>query len=62
MGTPSVLWSIAKKCFTVGLITLTVSDRFASLVSVRGASMSPTFNPKTNTLLGSLSGNTLRES
>ncbi|XWS67224.1 hypothetical protein CRYUN_Cryun05aG0269500 [Craigia yunnanensis] len=55
MGTPSVLWSIANKCFTVGLITVTVSDRFASLVSVRGASMSPTFNPKTNTLLGSLS-------
>ncbi|XWS59950.1 hypothetical protein CRYUN_Cryun08bG0166200 [Craigia yunnanensis] len=55
MGTPSVLWNIAKKCFTVGLITLTVSDRFASIVSIRGASMSPTFNPKTNTLLGSLS-------
>ncbi|XVF08271.1 hypothetical protein REPUB_Repub06bG0212000 [Reevesia pubescens] len=55
MGTPSVLWSTAKKCFTVGVITLTVSDRFASILAVRGASMSPTFNLKTNTLLGSLS-------
>lgn len=61
MGTPSVLWNVAKKCFTVGLVSLTVSDRFASIVSVRGGSMSPTFNPKTNTLFGSLSGNTLRE-
>ncbi|XP_007026730.2 PREDICTED: mitochondrial inner membrane protease subunit 2 [Theobroma cacao] len=55
MGTPSVLWNVAKKCFTVGLVSLTVSDRFASIVSVRGGSMSPTFNPKTNTLFGSLS-------
>ncbi|XVE97068.1 hypothetical protein REPUB_Repub02eG0278800 [Reevesia pubescens] len=55
MGTPSFLWSIAKKCFTVGIITLTVSDRLASVVAVRGASMSPTFNPKTKNLLGSLS-------
>ncbi|XVE76536.1 hypothetical protein DITRI_Ditri12bG0181700 [Diplodiscus trichospermus] len=55
MGTPSFLWNIAKKCFTVGLVTLTVSDRFASIVGVRGASMSPTLNPRTNSLLGSLS-------
>ncbi|XP_022766232.1 mitochondrial inner membrane protease subunit 2-like [Durio zibethinus] len=55
MGTLSVVWSIAKNCLTVGVITLTVSDLFASIVAVRGASMSPTFNPKTNTLLDSLS-------
>ncbi|XVF55102.1 hypothetical protein PTKIN_Ptkin06aG0009400 [Pterospermum kingtungense] len=61
MGTPSVLWSIAKRCFTVGIITLTVSDRFAGIVSVRGASMSPTFNPKTDTLLGSLNDYVLVE-
>lgn len=59
MGTPSVLWSITKKCFMAGIVTLAVSDRVASIVSVRGGSMSPTFNPKTNTLFGSFSGNTL---
>lgn len=60
MGTPSVLWNTAKKCFTVGVISLTVSDLFASIVPVRGASMSPTFNPRTNSLLDSLSGITSR--
>ncbi|XP_010029104.1 mitochondrial inner membrane protease subunit 2 isoform X2 [Eucalyptus grandis] len=49
MGTRSLLWDITKKYFTVGLIGLTVSDRYASIVSVRGSSMSPAFNPRSDT-------------
>ncbi|XP_059667976.1 uncharacterized protein LOC132313288 isoform X2 [Cornus florida] len=51
MGTRSFLWSTAKKCFTVGLITLTISDRYASILPVRGHSMSPTFNPQTGSFM-----------
>ncbi|XAR68827.1 Signal peptidase I [Bertholletia excelsa] len=46
MGAPNFLWSVAKKCFTMGLIGVTISDRFASVAPVRGHSMSPTFNPR----------------
>ncbi|KAG8649433.1 mitochondrial inner membrane protease subunit 2 isoform X2 [Manihot esculenta] len=53
MGSRSFLWSLAKNYFTVGLIGLTISDRYASIVPVRGNSMSPTFNPQTSTFLGS---------
>ncbi|KAJ9540143.1 hypothetical protein OSB04_026649 [Centaurea solstitialis] len=53
MGTPSFLWNICKSSFTFGLIGLTISDRFASIVPVRGFSMSPTFNPDNSILLGS---------
>ncbi|CAA2969579.1 Mitochondrial inner membrane protease subunit 2 [Olea europaea subsp. europaea] len=45
MATPNFLFGLAKKCFTVGLINLTVSDRYVSLIAIRGSSMSPTFNP-----------------
>ncbi|KAL5538371.1 hypothetical protein UlMin_045390 [Ulmus minor] len=45
MGTQNILWNYSKKLFTFGLIGLTVSDRYASVAAVRGASMSPTFNP-----------------
>ncbi|KAL2480458.1 Protein root UVB sensitive 5 [Abeliophyllum distichum] len=45
MATQNLLFDIAKKCFTVGLISLTVSDRYVSLTAIRGSSMSPTFNP-----------------
>lgn len=45
MGTQKFLWSFTKKYVTVGLIALTVSDRYASILPVRGCSMSPTFNP-----------------
>ncbi|PON51171.1 Peptidase S26A, signal peptidase I [Parasponia andersonii] len=51
MGTQNILWSYSKKIFTCGLIGLTISDRYASLAAVRGASMSPTFNPSTSSLL-----------
>ncbi|KAK2410924.1 Peptidase S24/S26A/S26B/S26C family protein [Trifolium repens] len=33
---------------TFGLITVTISDRYVTVVPVRGASMSPTFNPNTH--------------
>lgn len=52
MGTHNILWNISKKIFTFGLIGLTISDRYASVSAVRGASMSPTFNPSHSTLLG----------
>ncbi|XP_038721034.1 mitochondrial inner membrane protease subunit 2-like [Tripterygium wilfordii] len=52
MGTRNFLWDVAKKSFTFGLITFTISD-YASILPVRGASMSPTFNPGTNTTFGS---------
>ncbi|XP_061366179.1 uncharacterized protein LOC133309426 [Gastrolobium bilobum] len=51
MGPSSFLWNFTKKFVTAGLVTLTVSDRYASVVPVRGASMSPTFNPKTGSLM-----------
>ncbi|KAJ4835052.1 hypothetical protein Tsubulata_012848 [Turnera subulata] len=47
MGTRNLLWSFTKKYFTFGLVGLTISDRYASIVPVHGASMSPTFNPGT---------------
>ena len=58
MGSGSLLWNLTKKYLTVGVIGLTITDRYASIVPVRGGSMSPTFNPRTNTVLGSL-GNAL---
>ncbi|KAI5663525.1 hypothetical protein M9H77_22848 [Catharanthus roseus] len=44
MGTGNFLWNLSKNYFTFGLIGLTVSDRYFSIVSVQGTSMSPTFN------------------
>ncbi|XP_030537246.1 mitochondrial inner membrane protease subunit 2 isoform X1 [Rhodamnia argentea] len=49
MGTRSLLWDITKKYLTVGLVGLTISDRYASIVSIRGSSMSPAFNPGSDT-------------
>ncbi|KAL3839404.1 hypothetical protein ACJIZ3_023995 [Penstemon smallii] len=45
MASQSFIWNLAKTYFTAGLIGLTVSDRYASFMAVRGFSMSPTFNP-----------------
>ncbi|XP_052173143.1 uncharacterized protein LOC127788643 [Diospyros lotus] len=45
MGTHNFLWSFTKKYVTFGLIALTVSDRYVSIVPIRGVSMSPTLNP-----------------
>ncbi|KAL8132520.1 uncharacterized protein LOC141712105 [Apium graveolens] len=41
--------NVAKTFFTCGLIGLTISDRYISIVPVRGCSMSPTFNPQCST-------------
>ncbi|WCJ28073.1 Mitochondrial inner membrane protease subunit 1 [Euphorbia peplus] len=49
MGSSNFLWSFTKKCFTVGIVTITISDRYASVVPVRQSSMSPTLNPRTST-------------
>ncbi|CAK9133859.1 unnamed protein product [Ilex paraguariensis] len=57
MGTRSFLWNFAKKYFTFGLIGLTISDRYASIVPVRGLSMAPTFNSHGSTSMGSLTDN-----
>ncbi|KAJ0704827.1 putative peptidase S26, mitochondrial inner membrane protease subunit 2 [Helianthus annuus] len=48
MRSARFIWNVCKSSFTFGLIGLTVSDRFASVVPVRGLSMSPTFNPPNN--------------
>ena len=52
MATQSLLWNSVKKFLTCGLIGLTISDRYASIVPVRGASMSPTFNPQARNFTG----------
>ncbi|XP_058214485.1 uncharacterized protein LOC131325977 [Rhododendron vialii] len=61
MGTQNLLWGFAKKCFTCGLVALTISDRYASIVPVRGASMSPTFNPRSSSSVGSFDDRVLVE-
>ncbi|OMO97569.1 Peptidase S26A, signal peptidase I [Corchorus olitorius] len=55
MGIPGFLWITAKRCVTVGLISVTFADLIASVTPVRGASMYPTFNSKSDSLLDSLS-------
>ncbi|MCL7047421.1 hypothetical protein MKW94_014734 [Papaver nudicaule] len=52
MGNLRFLWEVAKKSFAAGLITLTVSDRYASIAPVRGLSMHPTFNPNKSAVMG----------
>jgi len=46
MGSSSFVWNCTKKFVTAAVITVTVSDRFVTVVPVRGGSMSPTLNPK----------------
>ena len=60
MGTRNFLWDFGKKCFTFGLIGLTISDRYASIAHVQGLSMYPTFNPNARTFMGSLTGNIVK--
>ncbi|KAK4742571.1 hypothetical protein SAY87_000572 [Trapa incisa] len=45
MSARNLLWDAAKKCFAIGLIGITVRDRYVSIAAVRGASMSPSLNP-----------------
>ncbi|XP_068669153.1 uncharacterized protein [Aristolochia californica] len=44
MGSLNFLWSLTKKTIFSSLVAVTISDRYASFVPVRGFSMSPTFN------------------
>ncbi|XP_057722814.1 uncharacterized protein LOC130936698 isoform X2 [Arachis stenosperma] len=55
MGSSSFLWNFTKKFVTFGIITVTVSDRYVTVVPVRGGSMSPTLNPKTSSFAGNFS-------
>ena len=56
MGSTSPFWNAVKTSFTAGLISLTVSDRYASISHIDGHSMSPTLNPLHETFLGPLGG------
>ncbi|KAL5740416.1 hypothetical protein ACOSP7_029298 [Xanthoceras sorbifolium] len=51
MAAGNFLWSFTKKFFTFGIVGLTISDRYVSVLPVRGSSMWPTFNPTTNSSL-----------
>ena len=42
MGTVNFIWNLTKNYFTFGLIGLTISDRYASIVPIGGISISPT--------------------
>ncbi|OWM81723.1 hypothetical protein CDL15_Pgr007761 [Punica granatum] len=53
MSARSSLWNTAKKCVTIGLIGVTVKDRYVSIAAVRGGSMSPSLNPVTDEVSGS---------
>lgn len=57
MGTVNFHWNLTKNYITFGLIGLTVSDRYASIVPVGGISMSPTFNPHDDSSKRSLTRN-----
>ncbi|CAM8971491.1 unnamed protein product [Rhodiola kirilowii] len=52
MGSGSQLWNIAGKYMTAGLIAFTVQDRYISYSQVQGSSMSPTLNPRQNSVIG----------
>lgn len=54
MGTGSFIWNFTKKFVTFGLISVTVNDRYVSVVPVRGGSMSPTFNPSMGKTYGKI--------
>lgn len=54
MGSVNFIWNLTKNYFTFGLIGLTLSDRYASIVPVGGISMSPTFNPHDDSSMRSL--------
>ncbi|KAG8073461.1 hypothetical protein GUJ93_ZPchr0006g41634 [Zizania palustris] len=54
MGTRNLLWSIAKRSLTGLLIGVTISDRYAAVVSVTGDSMHPTFTTTSSSLRGNV--------
>ncbi|KAL7136260.1 hypothetical protein ABFS83_10G017800 [Erythranthe nasuta] len=44
MANGNFIWNVGRKYFAAGVIGLAISDRYASLMAVRGCSMAPTFN------------------
>lgn len=57
MGAGNFLRNLSKGYVTVGLIGLTVTDRYFSIVPIHGLSMSPTFNSNVNNSKGPFLGN-----
>ncbi|GLJ16736.1 hypothetical protein SUGI_0287990 [Cryptomeria japonica] len=47
---------LSKQSLTGLVIGLAISDRYASFVAIKGASMQPTLNPGSSNLFGSLEG------
>ncbi|KAI3525803.1 hypothetical protein L2E82_01302 [Cichorium intybus] len=45
MGTKNILLNVFKKYLAIGLVGITVTDRYGGVCPIRGSSMSPTFNP-----------------
>lgn len=45
MGTQNIVWNVCKKYLAIGLVGITLTDRYAGVCPIRGSSMSPTFNP-----------------
>lgn len=56
MGTLGFLWSFTRASVTGALFGVTISDRYASIVPVRGLSMYPTFCPGWNSFPRSFVG------
>ncbi|URD85713.1 Mitochondrial inner membrane protease subunit [Musa troglodytarum] len=56
MGTLNPLWFFVKKSMTVALFGITISDRFATVYSLTGTSMSPTFTTSSPGFPGYLKG------
>lgn len=60
MGTRNHLWLAAKWTLTWYLVGFTISDRYATVVSVTGDSMHPTFTAASSSLRGMENGNLCR--
>ncbi|XP_031496425.1 uncharacterized protein LOC116261736 isoform X2 [Nymphaea colorata] len=56
MVSRGLLWFFTKRTATGALIGLTISDRYASIVTVHGHSMKPTLNPGSKAFPISISG------
>lgn len=52
MGTRNQLWSIAKMSVTGGVIGITISDRYVTVVAIKGHSMHPTMTATDSALRG----------
>uniref|UniRef100_A0A453J037 Uncharacterized protein n=1 Tax=Aegilops tauschii subsp. strangulata TaxID=200361 RepID=A0A453J037_AEGTS len=52
MGARSQLWSIAKMSVTGGVIGVTISDRYVTVVAIKGHSMHPTMTATDSALRG----------